>query len=750
VKINFARLCCYIAIAFIFAGCAGHPRRRGISIAITGAVTTVAPNQVLNLGAVVNGDSTNSGVTWGVVGAGTFTSTTSALVYTAPPTVPTNPTVTVTATSIADTNVSVSVTFTIATGAVSVTITNPITTATAGSDTNIVLNATVANDTGAAGVTWQLVTAGTTTACAPGCGTIVTSTTTSFTYLPPPTVPTNASTSIIATSITDPTQSATDTFTIQAQAASDLSFLSGPYAFEMSGFDSDGNAATVAGSFVADGMGGISMGEIDVNDHFAIANTKPVTGSYTLGPDLRGTITLNQAISPFSDSPMLAFTIDSATNTGTITGLDEELPAVSGVLAAQSPAVLSGTPSGNFIFRGSSDAEATRFGEVGRFTIGAGGGITGGLIDSADIANGNDSQDATLAGSFAIADGTGRGQAILDAGSNSSNYAYYAVSPTKIFLIEVNPASSTQVLGIARAQNLSSLTASSVNGTGVFGLIGGDLGTDPVAQFSSVAVGQLVISGGNTASISCDINDAGGPEQCTSSGGAAIAPLAGTVAFDPTTGRGTIVIANGFDDGFIDSLTFYLEANGTGVLLDTTSFNGEELAIPEALVGDLIPQTSTANLAGQTQAVLLISESDLPTAVGTADITGTGLNGLFDGTITPLEETVSDQPFAATVSGSDATGRSTFQFSTSIGGGVNTSGVAYEVSPNQYFLITGDPNEDSSGLLVFTPQTLPAQAADAAKTSTKAPPARSMLTGKPHKRVRSARGNGRPHSQWPN
>jgi hypothetical protein len=492
-------------------------------------------------------------------------------------------------------------------------------------------------------------------------------------------------------------------------------------------------------------MGGIGPGEIDINDNFAVSNTTTISGTYTLGPDLRGVITLNQSLNGFSDTPTLAFTIDSATNTGNITSLDGELPTVSGVLSTQSSAVASASPSGSFIFRGSSDAQAARFGEVGRFTIGAGGGITAGLIDSADIVNGNDSQDATLAGSFAIADAAGRGQAILDAGSNSSNYAYYAVSATKLFLIEVNPASSTQVLGIARVQ--SPLTANSVVGTGTFGLIGGDLDTDPVAQFGSVALGQVVISDDSAASISCDINDAGFAAQCNSVSGGAITPLQGTVAFDPTTGRGTIVIANGFNDGFVDSLVFYVEQTGTGVLLDTTSFNAGEGAIPEALVGDLIPQTSTANLAGQVQAVNLISESDIPSGVGNANIAGTALTGLFDGTL-PGVATVTDQPFAATVSASDATGRTTFSFSSSIGGGVNTNAVAYEVSPNQFFLITADAAEDSSGLLVFTPQTLPAPGGNA-KTSTKAPPARNMFTGKPHKQVSKARRSSKQHSQWP-
>ena len=260
----------FLVTVIIFAGCAGHPPRHP-NVVIRGGSNTVAAGQTITLTAVVTNDKSGAGVVWAVVGSGTFTSTTTTLTYTAPANVPENPVVMVTATTIATPTATETISFTlVGAGAVAVNITNPIATATAGSDTNIVLNAVVTNDVNAQGVTWQLVTAGTTTACAPGCGTIVTSTTTSFTYLPPSTVPANPSTSIIATSIADGTQSATDTFTIQAMAANNLMFLNGSYAFEASGFDPNGNALTLAGSFVSDGNGNIISSEIDVNDNSVI------------------------------------------------------------------------------------------------------------------------------------------------------------------------------------------------------------------------------------------------------------------------------------------------------------------------------------------------------------------------------------------------------------------------------------------------------------------------------------------------
>ena len=84
------------------------------------------------------------------------------------------------------------------------------------------------------------------------------------------------------------------------------------------------------------------------------------------------------------------------------------------------------------------------------------------------------------------------------------------------------------------------------------------------------------------------------------------------------------------DHGFIDSLTFYLEANGTGVLMDTTQPSGT--TVPEALVGDLLPQTSTGDITGQLQGLALIGDNLSIAAAGEFSVAANGdINGLFDG-----------------------------------------------------------------------------------------------------------------------
>jgi hypothetical protein len=768
----------FLVAMFLLAGCAGHPRRQ-ITVSILGVPpsNTVAPNQTFTVQGIVNNDRTTDGVTWALTGAGTFTSTTSTLTYTAPASVPENPVVMITATSISTPTSSATATFTIATAALSVQITNPITTITAGG-ANATINATVNNDVNSQGVSWDLFTVGTTNECSPACGTIVSSTSTSVVYAPPATVPGNTQASLVATSVADNTASATDTFTIQAMAANTLQFLNGNYAFEVSGFDdNEGNALIVAGSFVSDGNGNITSGEIDANESFNTANITTVTGTYTLDSNLRGVITLNQGLPGFSETPAFGFVISSSTNKGYIVTVDSDENAVSGVLLGQSASVLNTfTPSGKFIFRGASDGSLDREGEVGQMTIGSGGAYTG-LVDRQDVGEGALDSDAAINGTFSATDAAGRGTfSLAGTADGGSGYSYYAVSSTQFLLIETDDDAQFMNLGIARGQ--TSLTASSVNGVGAFGIIGGDDGGQAESGIeSSVAVGQLTITGGNTASVVCDLNDAGDEEQCDSGTQMAAnktagptkstskstiksnvvpTPIAGTVTFDPTTGRGVVTFPSGYDDGFIDSAVFYLEANGAGVLLDSTQFVGDDDE-PEALVGDLIPQTSTSDIAGQVQGLGVISDVDSVALAGELNIqSGAGQNtsGLFDGAALD-EDPIIDSAVTGSFSASDDTGRSTATLAATV---FPEEGmfVAYEVNPTEFFLIALPNDGTESSLGIFTQQDLdlgnsnvkkPAATVATGVTSSKKPAAKQRRAIHHHLRSHAVKPTQEPARQ---
>jgi dienelactone hydrolase len=202
------------------------------SIAVTFAAITVilsVPNTAIEAGstfpvtATVNNDPANKGVTvssWTITpatGAGTLTNaTTSSATYTAPaaPPPPNNVQISVSATSASDPTKTGTAAFTLMAIALS-----GIGPSSALLPLNISQNfaITVQNDPAKAGVSWAL--AQNQTACSPACGTLSaanTLSTTPTTYTAPAAVPSNKVVVLTATSVTDPTKSATATLTLTA------------------------------------------------------------------------------------------------------------------------------------------------------------------------------------------------------------------------------------------------------------------------------------------------------------------------------------------------------------------------------------------------------------------------------------------------------------------------------------------------------------------------------------------------------
>jgi len=137
-----------------------------ITVAVSPATATVLINAMQNFTATVSNDAQNKGVTWALSGTGcsgatcgTLSSTSSAsgvaIIYTAPPSVPSPPTVTLTATSVADgTKTGVTtITVTTSSGPINVTITPKRAGLTV--TQSLLVTATVTNDALNQGVTWS-------------------------------------------------------------------------------------------------------------------------------------------------------------------------------------------------------------------------------------------------------------------------------------------------------------------------------------------------------------------------------------------------------------------------------------------------------------------------------------------------------------------------------------------------------------------------------------------------------------------
>ena len=214
-------------VAFMYAPGSAAQTHITVSVSPTSASVEAGTGKQ-QFTATVRRDRRNRGVLWTLVGAGctgsacgTLSATSSAsgvpITYTAPATVPANPTVTLTATSVSNSTRSASATITVtSTSPLSVTI-SP-TSASLNVSTARQFTATVANDPANQGVTWRLTQSG--SSCAPGCGALSGQTATTVTYTAPGTVPANPTVTLTATSVRDTSKSASATITVTSSGGS--------------------------------------------------------------------------------------------------------------------------------------------------------------------------------------------------------------------------------------------------------------------------------------------------------------------------------------------------------------------------------------------------------------------------------------------------------------------------------------------------------------------------------------------------
>ncbi len=156
--------------------------------------------------------------------------------------------------------------------------------------------ATVTNDVANRGVTWAVAAAGGTVCTDAACGMVSATSTASgapTTYEAPPTTPTGGTVMVTATSVTDPTKSASATVTITSGVNNPR--LNGDYAFTFNGVSAGGSFVFAGvGRFTTDGAGNVTNGEVDVNASQypgPVVPQEPFTGTYAIGADNRGVMT---------------------------------------------------------------------------------------------------------------------------------------------------------------------------------------------------------------------------------------------------------------------------------------------------------------------------------------------------------------------------------------------------------------------------------------------------------------------------
>ena len=410
-----------------------------------------------------------------------------------------------------------------------------------------------------------------------------------------PTGPIGASTftvTVTDSSAPQQTGNATYTITINAADASNNAELNGHYAALSSGFeDSTGTMRVSVASFTADGNGNITNGINDTNDVSGAQASVAFTGTYTLGADNRGTITLSEV--GVGGPPLtIAFAVGEiqggiATKARFIrfddvsgTGKRE-----SGVLLRQDPTAFNlASVKGNYAFgdSGSKTSNGAPHSDVGFVTADGNGNFTTGLIDT-DSGGGTNS--SAISGTYtAPSASNGRFTSTLTVAGlgGAITETLYVVSANQVIYISINSAGTTVTSGTAQLQvpPAGGFSLGSLSGNSVFSVQGLQAGAS-----SNVHIGALSPDGNGNFTAAFDGNESGTSSSGTATGTYTVAANGRSVlTFTTVTGGGgggiqpAIVYLDGPNQGFVgftdgSASEGIIEPGGSGFTNATLSGN---------------------------------------------------------------------------------------------------------------------------------------------------------------------------------
>ena len=494
----------------------------------------------------------------------------------------------------------------------------------------------------------------------------------------------------------------TNTFTLVVNPVQNLTLLQGPYAFSFSGNNAAGFVAA-AGTFTADGAGNlISPGEADFTTQQGNTLFKNITGTYTLGQDGRGTITLTSV----TGSPTFAFAIDTGgSGHGRLIEFDAA-PIVtrgSGRLEAQSVStcVVTGTNTntyaGTFAFGGAGSASSQATGGAGPVAF-AGtftatppsssatqGSLGSGEMDSNAPSNlqfGNDGN--TVTGTYQSGpDATHCTMALSTTGLADLAYDVYPISFSEAFLIETDKNSlTTPYVTIAdmRQQIGQPFSTGSLNGAMAGGVSGSVLNSTNSVPYVSVI---QIVPAAASFEISLTENEAGAVMSTQGT------PQTVSYVADQL-GR---VDTGGFDfNGVFQPVLYLVSADEAFVV---SMLSGGPVA------GHLDPQTLSSFTAASINGTL-VEGTSAPAVSADRDFSGFLT---FDGSVTPAtivgvqdESTSAANTAAEAVTGTyvlSNTGATDGSGTVTLTSPAAFTGAFYIVSPTKMVMITtttGDAN----------------------------------------------------------
>ncbi len=505
------------------------------------------------------------------------------------------------------------------------------------------------------------------------------------TYTAPASIPTGNTVTITATA--SASSSATVSGAVTITSGSTNSALNGQYAFVISGFDGNGNYVA-AGSIIADGNGNITQGEEDFCDLSTKCFVALLGGTFSSGPDGRGSIVLTS--SSFSSAQILQFVLTSSSH-ALITEFDT-FATSSGALDLQDPNALdASTLTGGFsMVLNGVDIQLGGPGALGAVMTADGSGdfnnVTLDLNDGGSVTTGTTSLAVQSGpdsfGRVSVSDGT-------------FLFAYYIINAKAARVIELDD-NFLQATGVALTQGAGSLTVANLAGNSIFT----EAGTSVISN-----LGQLGLAGeftaNNSGSVSAgfmDVNDDGSVTNGS---------IAGSALTGFASGRGDLTLG-GTVSSDVTEFEVYLVDSSVNILDPTSSTGGGgalllDIDANAVGTGAIIPQAATPQFNGDyginLQAISStdqnLSEIDLVgqvTSDGAGNLTGTGDLNNFGATLP-----------SATLTGTftaDGSHAGRYTDSLMISGFDSLSFVYYQASNSQIVVLEVDNGSIGTGVLL--------------------------------------------------
>jgi hypothetical protein len=339
----------------------------------------------------------------------------------------------------------------------------------------------------------------------------------------------------------DNNATASGSMDLQNAAALTNTALQGTFAFSLSGVDAAGNTFDSVGAIDNDGAGNIPSGVQDNNDNGTPSTNLPVTGTYAVSSNGRGTMALNTSLGVLN---FAFYVVDG--NRLVLMEIDTA-PVLAGEAFRQQFPQSTATVNGPFAFTLGGAAGAAPLVEGGVIVTNGSGTVTSGFEDINN--NGSLTQNLALSGTYVVG-ADGRGTLSVSNGLGTANFVIY---PTVSGVVVMQTDFGIVNIGSAFAQTGAPFSNASVQGG-----FGATLsGVTASGEIESTA--QFTANGSGTLNGAVDFNNAG----VLSSG----LTLSGTYTMT-SSGRGTAALHSTFGT---QNIIFYMVNNSRAVFIDADS-----------------------------------------------------------------------------------------------------------------------------------------------------------------------------------